>query len=565
MRYGRAGGGISDQTFRGCCVTHGAEDGPARRPGAAGSPVGRAAVGRAAVGPPTPGLPTPGPLASGPLAPGPPTPGPPTPGPPASGAARPASGQPHGEEAPPVVVGPANRPGAHPAARNLVSVTDGSGSSGGPGVLGGVDRPSRLAEIMATEPPAGRTVRDRLRTRTGRWALAVGALVVLGAAGTTVVTLRAQDRRADTSPPPRIVAPAGPSTSPSPVPAVVPADTGPTVTLAATGDVIMGAAPDGLPPNGGRTFFAGVRDALRADVTMGNLEQPLTDDTGVSKCPPPASPSPGASPSPSPLPSPSPPRRTCFAFRSPPGYASLLHEAGYRVMNLANNHAYDFGPAGNRQTRAALDKAGLAHTGAPGEITVVDVNGIKVAVLGFAPYPWAQSLTDLAAAADLVRRAHRQADLVVVQMHVGAEGADRTHVKPGVETYLGENRGDPIGFAHAVVDAGADLVVGHGPHVLRAMEFYKGHLIAYSMGNFAGYRALGYTGVVGLGGILKVTLRRDGSYGGGSLVPTKMVAPGLPGLDPARAAVPLVRGLSDTDLPDSGARIGDDGSITPRP
>jgi poly-gamma-glutamate capsule biosynthesis protein CapA/YwtB (metallophosphatase superfamily) len=115
-----------------------------------------------------------------------------------------------------------------------------------------------------------------------------------------------------------------------------------------------------------------------------------------------------------------------------------------------------------------------------------------------------------------------------------------------------------------VVDAGADLVIGHGPHVMRAMEFYKGRLIAYSLGNFAGYKALGYTGVVGLGGVLKVTLRKDGSYVRGELAPTHMVAPGLPAMDPGRQALALVRSLSDTDLPASGAKIGDDGSVTPR-
>jgi poly-gamma-glutamate capsule biosynthesis protein CapA/YwtB (metallophosphatase superfamily) len=164
----------------------------------------------------------------------------------------------------------------------------------------------------------------------------------------------------------------------------------------------------------------------------------------------------------------------------------------------------------------------------------------------------------------LVKQAKARADLVVVQMHVGAEGADRTHVRPGTEMYLGENRGDSIKFAHAVVDAGADLVIGHGPHVMRAMEFYKGRLVAYSLGNLAGYRALGYTGVVGVGGVLRVTLRRDGSYVDGSLAPTRMIAPGLPAMDPAKQALPLVRGLCDADLPASGARIGDDGSVSPR-
>ncbi|MDT5037350.1 MAG: hypothetical protein QOE03_2535 [Micromonosporaceae bacterium] len=149
-------------------------------------------------------------------------------------------------------------------------------------------------------------------------------------------------------------------------------------------------------------------------------------------------------------------------------------------------------------------------------------------------------------------------------MHVGAEGADQTHVRPGTELFLGENRGDSIKFGHAVVDAGADLVIGHGPHVMRAMEFYRDRLIAYSLGNFAGYRTLGFAGMVGVGGVLKVSLRRDGTYAGGSLVATRLVAPGRPAKDPANRAIALVRGLVEADLPTTGVRIGDDGAITAR-
>jgi hypothetical protein len=278
---------------------------------------------------------------------------------------------------------------------------------------------------------------------------------------------------------------------------------------------------------------------------MANLEQPLTDDTGVGKC---AADEAG---------------KTCFQFRSPPGYASILASAGFGLVNLANNHAYDFGKAGHLNTRAALDAAGVRYTGPPAMITVVTVKGIRVAVLGFAPYPWANDLTNLAKAADLVRAARKQADLVVVQAHMGAEGAAYTHVKPGTEMYLGENRGDPIAFSHAVVDAGADLVIGHSPHVLRAMEFYKGHLIAYSLGNFAGYHALAYTGVVGVTAILKVTLRKDGTYVAGTVVPTRMVAPGVPRLDPAKQAIAVVSSLSKADFPGTGARLAGDGTVTP--
>jgi len=316
------------------------------------------------------------------------------------------------------------------------------------------------------------------------------------------------------------------------------------ISMSAVGDVIMGVPPN-LPPNNGKGFFDDVQSSLRADLQMANLEEPLTNDTGVTKC------------------SAATLGNTCFQFRSPPSYANILSEAGFGLVNLANNHAYDFGPAGHTNTRAALDAAGVRYTGPPGMITVVDVKGIKVAVIGFAPYPWANDLLNIPKGQDLVRQAKKQADLVVIQVHMGAEGANYTHVKPGTEMYVGENRGDPIAFSHAMVDAGADVIIGHSPHVLRAMEFYKGHLIAYSLGNFAGYHALGYTGVVGVTGILKVTLRKDGSYVSGTLVPTHMVAPGSPRMDPQHQAISMVSGLTKSDFPKTGAQIGTDGTITP--
>ena len=175
--------------------------------------------------------------------------------------------------------------------------------------------------------------------------------------------------------------------------------------------------------------------------------------------------------------------------------AKLMHGAGFDVMNLANNHADDFGPAGERSTERALRAAGVRWTGRPGQITILRRNGLRVALLGFAPYKWARAArADRASAKALVRKAAAQADLVVVAMHAGAEGSAATHVPHGTETFLGENRGDSRRFAHAVIDAGADLVVGSGPHVIRGMERYHGRLIAYSLGNFAGYKNFGTGG-----------------------------------------------------------------------
>ena len=316
------------------------------------------------------------------------------------------------------------------------------------------------------------------------------------------------------------------------------------ISLSATGDIIMGNAPNRLPANNGKGFFDDVEKALAADLVMGNLEEPLTVDTGTGKC--------GAN------------STRCFQFRAPPEYAAHLRDAGFDLLNQANNHGHDFGAKGYQNTQAALEKYELAHTGAPDQITVVDVKGVKVAVAGFSSYPWSNPLTDIPAAEEVVAKAAEQADLVVVQVHMGAEGADRTRVKPGTEMYLGENRGDPVRFAKAMIDAGADLIVGHGPHVLRGMEFYKGRLIAYSLGNFAGGgKMLNNSGRLGWGGVLKVSLKPDGTWAGGSFTSTYMNGAGLPTMDPDDRGLDLVRELSGKDFPKTGAVLDDAGKISP--
>jgi hypothetical protein len=310
------------------------------------------------------------------------------------------------------------------------------------------------------------------------------------------------------------------------------------VSITWVGDVAMVASSDG----GAGFFSPSIRRALGADLSIGNLEGTLTTG-GSSKC--------GAS------------STNCFAFHAPPSYARILRQAGFTLMNLANNHAADYGPEGERQTLAALRAVGLRFTGRPGQIAVVTVHGLRVAVIGFAPYPWAQSLTDIAAAQRIVRKAKRAANLVVVVMHAGAEGSDRQHVRRGTEWFLGENRGDPESFGHAVVDAGADLVVGSGPHVLRGMEWYHGRLIAYSLGNFLGNGTLSIGGVLGESGILHVTLAANGPWLRGDLAPVRLVSPGVPSLDPAEAAHGIVRTLSREDFGRDAMRVTTKGQLLP--
>ncbi|MFY1696524.1 CapA family protein [Solwaraspora sp. WMMA2101] len=360
--------------------------------------------------------------------------------------------------------------------------------------------------------------------------------VLLGAVLVGIVALGGINRD-EPDPQWRAAAGLSPSASPSPQPQPI--------SMSATGDIVLGNAPDRLPPDDGAGFFDSVTEALAADLVMGNLEEPLTVDTGTGKC------APGST--------------QCHQFRAPPEYAAHLRDGGFMLLNQANNHGYDYGEAGYRNTQQAIEEHGMRHTGALDQITVLDVAGVSVAVAGFSSYsPPNNSLIDIDAAADLVRRADEQADLVVVQVHMGAEGSEMTRVTEGTELFLGENRGDPMAFSRAMIDAGADLIVGHGPHVLRGMEFYQGRLIAYSLGNFAGGGGtLSNNGRLGWGGVLKVSLNPDGSWVDGEFVATYMNGNGLPTVDDDRRGLDLVRELSESDFPQTAAQFADDGTISP--
>jgi len=313
-----------------------------------------------------------------------------------------------------------------------------------------------------------------------------------------------------------------------------------TISIAAVGDTMLGSTPR-LPPSPS-TYLAAMRADLRADIVFGNLEGTLTDAT-TAKCKPKV--------------------RNCFAFRAPPDFAADLHAAGFTVMNHANNHSYDFGSTGQADTVRALRAAGIAQTGLPGEITVVHAGGMHVAMLGFAPYSATASLLDLPAARALIERADAMADLVVVAIHAGAEGTAAQHVTGGEESYVGEDRGNPEAFAHMAVDAGADLVLGSGPHVLRGMEVYRGRLIAYSLGNFAGYHNFGLDGALADSAVLHVRLSAKGAFRSGRITSVRLVDAGMPEPDPAGTGAGLIAQLSRDDLGSRAVHVTPAGRVAP--
>jgi hypothetical protein len=312
------------------------------------------------------------------------------------------------------------------------------------------------------------------------------------------------------------------------------------VTLQWVGDIAM-STQRGLPPGGVRRALAPVAGALRdADVTAGNLEGTLST-SGPSKC--------GGIGG-----------ENCFAFQAPPGTALGLASLGFDVVNQANNHSMDYGATGRAQTLAALRRARVAETGLPGQITLRRVHGVRVAFLGFAPYGFDANLLDIGAAQRMVTWARRRASLVVVFIHAGAEGAARAHTPYGSEFFVGENRGDSRAFAHAMIRAGAALVLGSGPHVIRGVELYRGRLIAYSLGNFVGYHTLGTGGVLDLSGILRVTLTASGRVLSGRWISVRLLS-GLPRVDLSSRAARLVARLSRLDFPTSRLRFGPAGTL----
>jgi poly-gamma-glutamate capsule biosynthesis protein CapA/YwtB (metallophosphatase superfamily) len=333
---------------------------------------------------------------------------------------------------------------------------------------------------------------------------------------------------------------------PDAAPAATPAastSAGGAVTITAVGDTMLGSLPD-LPPDPA-AYLGPVEPVLRhgGQIVFANLEGTLTTATS-GKC--------GSG---------SRPHPNCFAFRDPPSYAHYLKAAGFTVLNDANNHSFDFGAAGQAQTVRSIHAAGLAQTGLPGEITRVKAGGVTVALVAFAPYPYTANLLGLPAARALIQRARAEAQLVVVYMHAGAEGATADHVTGREEIYLGEDRGNPEAFAHMAIDAGASLVIASGPHVVRGVQFYKGHLIAYSLGNFAGYGNFSVHGTMTMSAILRVKLSSSGRFEQGRLYSLALSSQGRPSL--GGGAATFMGQLSAADFGRTAARIGSSGVISP--
>ncbi len=318
------------------------------------------------------------------------------------------------------------------------------------------------------------------------------------------------------------------------------------ISIIGVGDIMMGTNyPDAsyLPANNGRNLLAPVEDILSsADVTFGNLEGVLLDEGGdVKRCNDPD---------------------LCYAFRSPVRYVDNLVNASFDMLSLANNHIGDFGIEGRRSTVTALEEAGIAYAGLQGyPTTIVEHEGVKVGMAAFSPFRGTLNMHDIDNAKRIVKELNERADIVVVSFHGGAEGVEHQNVICEDEYYYGENRGNVCKFSHSVIDAGADIVFGHGPHVTRAVELYDDSFIAYSLGNFCTYARFNLRGEHGIAPIIKVYVDKKGKFIEAKAYPVIQTGLGGPRLNSGKRAIRSLQRLTMEDFPETPLRIHSDGRI----
>jgi poly-gamma-glutamate capsule biosynthesis protein CapA/YwtB (metallophosphatase superfamily) len=300
-----------------------------------------------------------------------------------------------------------------------------------------------------------------------------------------------------------------------------------------------------MPSDSGRKLFAEVTPYFKtADIVFGNLEGVLLTKGGIpKKCSNP---------------------NICYAFRMPEYYVNNLTNAGFNLMNMANNHVHDFGRDAALNTCKLLKKAEIQVAGLENacEYTIFKQNNITYGFCGFAPNTGTVSINNYTKAKNIITHLDSLCDIVIVSFHGGAEGAVHNRVTKQREIFLGENRGNVYEFAHLCIDLGADIVFGHGPHVPRAMELYKDRFIAYSLGNFCTPYRVNTNGSGGYAPIVKVITDLTGRFVGGELKSAVQKDRLGPRYDAQQICIKEIRRLTELDFPNGYLEISTEGILT---
>jgi poly-gamma-glutamate capsule biosynthesis protein CapA/YwtB (metallophosphatase superfamily) len=321
-----------------------------------------------------------------------------------------------------------------------------------------------------------------------------------------------------------------------------------TISIIGVGDIMFGTnyptSPNYLPQNNNyKSLIEPVVSIIKdADLTFGNNEGTFSNKPEYAKhCNDP---------------------EWCYRFSMPEDYVNAYHYGGFDVVSVANNHLHDLGDYGKNNTVRVLKEAGLHFAGLTSHQTdTFTMDGIKYGFCAFAPNDGTCLITDYELLKRTVKKLKEECQIVIVSFHGGAEGSKHEHLTRDYEYFLGQNRGNVYKFAHTAVDAGADIVFGHGPHVTRAVEVYKNRFIAYSMGNFCTYRRFNINGVSGIAPIIKVYVNGNGEFIKGKITATYQDKMTGTKLDPSNRVIKRMQELVNEDIPESVVLIKDNGDI----
>lgn len=306
-----------------------------------------------------------------------------------------------------------------------------------------------------------------------------------------------------------------------------------TISITAVGDIMLGSAfpsKTNLPPDDAVNSFEAVDSLLKGDIVFGNLEGCFLNSGNSTKCN-------GVNPN------------SCYAFRMPDRYAAIYKKVGFNVLSIANNHVGDFDARGRKNTARLLDSLKIHYAGQVNKpFELFEQDSVKYAFCAFAPNENTVSINKIAEARALVAQLKQQADIVIVSFHGGGEGARFEHVPRKNEIFYKENRGNVYAFAHAVIDAGADVVLGHGPHVSRAVEVYKNKFIAYSLGNFCTYGMFSLKGNNGIAPLLQLKINAKGDFLYADVVSVQQDKINRLAIDENERAFKRIKQLTDADF-----------------
>ena len=319
------------------------------------------------------------------------------------------------------------------------------------------------------------------------------------------------------------------------------------IKLVAVGDMMIGTnfpSVKYLPQDDGEKIFEDVKSFIQnADIAFGNLEGTILSGEGeVKKC--------------SDI-------KKCYAFKSPDSYVDIYKNTGFDILSLANNHINDFGKIGRKNTEYLLKKNGINYSGTiETPYSTFYKKNTKFGFVSFSPNKGTIQINDYDEAKRIIKLLDSSCDIVIVSFHGGGEGIEYNRVTREREYFLGEDRGNPYEFSRIAIDSGADIVLGHGPHVLRAFDLYKDKFIAYSLGNFATYARFNLRGLRGLSPLVEVEIDNNGNFLGGKIISAKQIGLGIPVIDNTHEAAKEIARLTKIDFPESKLKIDLQGNIT---